>query len=118
MAVCIPQRARCVILSPRPCGNSALPVEQHYVPCSGALVLVSPHQSCGTAAVLNDLCSWAAASLLSGYAWSLDTFVDYCWGDLTNLSIIIVVLLVVEVRSSRTANKPAPHLAARDRMLA
>jgi hypothetical protein len=43
----------------------------------------------------------AAASLLSGYAWSLDTFVDYCWLDLTNLSIIIIVLLVVEVRTKQ-----------------
>lgn len=37
-------------------------------------------------------------SLFSGYAWSLDTFVDFTWQDLTNLSVIIIVLLVVEVR--------------------
>lgn len=36
-------------------------------------------------------------SISSGYAWSLDTFVDYTWQDLTKLSVIIIVLLVVEV---------------------
>lgn len=74
--------------------------------------------SCGTAALLPKLSSWAAASLLSGYAWSLDTFVDYAWLDLTTLSIVIIVLLVVEVRCSRRANEPRPHLAACDRVFA
>jgi hypothetical protein len=32
------------------------------------------------------------------YFWSLDTFTDFTWQDLTKLSIILVVLLVVEVR--------------------
>jgi hypothetical protein len=39
------------------------------------------------------------ASVFTGYAWSLDTFVDYTWQDLTRLSVIIVVLLVIEVRT-------------------
>uniref|UniRef100_A0A383VUJ6 PAS domain-containing protein n=1 Tax=Tetradesmus obliquus TaxID=3088 RepID=A0A383VUJ6_TETOB len=35
-------------------------------------------------------------ALYTGYAWTLDTFVDYTWRDLTSLSKIIIVLLVVE----------------------
>ncbi|WIA14495.1 hypothetical protein OEZ85_003017 [Tetradesmus obliquus] len=35
-------------------------------------------------------------ALFSGYAWTLDTFVDYTWRDLTGLSLTIVLLLVVE----------------------
>jgi hypothetical protein len=31
------------------------------------------------------------------YFWSLDTFTDFTWQDLTKLSLILVVLLVVEV---------------------
>lgn len=40
----------------------------------------------------------SSESVFKGYAWSLDTFVDYTWQDLTKLSVIIIVLLVVEVR--------------------
>ncbi|KAI8474715.1 MAG: hypothetical protein J3K34DRAFT_518018 [Monoraphidium minutum] len=35
-------------------------------------------------------------SIFTGYAWSLDTFVDYAWGSLGQLKIVLVVLLVVE----------------------
>eukprot|EP00882_Tetradesmus_deserticola_P023312 GHRQ01025365.1.p1 GENE.GHRQ01025365.1~~GHRQ01025365.1.p1 ORF type:complete len:265 (+),score=90.28 GHRQ01025365.1:613-1407(+) len=35
-------------------------------------------------------------ALYTGYAWTLDTFVDYTWHDLTTLSMNIIVLLVVE----------------------
>jgi hypothetical protein len=36
-------------------------------------------------------------SLFSGYAWSLDVFVDYTLRDLASLSSIIIVMMVVEV---------------------
>lgn len=39
-------------------------------------------------------------ALFNGYAWSLDTFVDFTWQDLTKLSVVIIVLLVVEVRDA------------------
>ncbi|WIA20263.1 hypothetical protein OEZ85_006098 [Tetradesmus obliquus] len=35
-------------------------------------------------------------SLFAGYAWSLDTFVDYTLADLASLSSIIIVMMVVE----------------------
>lgn len=35
-------------------------------------------------------------SIFNGYAWSLDTFVDFTWQDLTKLSVVIIVLLVIE----------------------
>jgi hypothetical protein len=35
--------------------------------------------------------------IFTSYSWSLDTFVDYAWQDLTKLSGIIIVLLVMEV---------------------
>jgi hypothetical protein len=34
---------------------------------------------------------------------ALDTFVDYTWRDLTGLSLIIVLLLVVEVSKAEPA---------------
>lgn len=41
--------------------------------------------------------STCAGPMFTAYSWSLDTFVDYAWQDLTKLSIIIIVLLVIEV---------------------
>jgi hypothetical protein len=41
-------------------------------------------------------------SLFTGYAWTLDTFVDYTLRDLASLSSIIIVMMVAEVRSSPT----------------
>jgi hypothetical protein len=38
-----------------------------------------------------------AEAMFHGYAWSLDTFVDYAWQDLTRLSVTIIALLIVEV---------------------
>lgn len=35
-------------------------------------------------------------AIFSGYAWSLDTFVDYAWGSLGQLKNVLIVLLVVE----------------------
>jgi hypothetical protein len=35
--------------------------------------------------------------MFTGYSWSLDTYVDYTWEELTKLSVILIVLLVVEV---------------------
>ena len=36
--------------------------------------------------------------IFEGYAWSLDTFVDFVWQQLGALSTIMIVLLVIEVR--------------------
>jgi hypothetical protein len=49
-----------------------------------------------------------ADALFRGYAWSLDTFVDYAWQDLTRLSVTIIVLLIVEV-SIKTCTCNAQH---------
>lgn len=38
--------------------------------------------------------------MLHRYFWSLDTFTDFAWQDLTQLSVLLVVLLVVEVCSA------------------
>jgi hypothetical protein len=38
-----------------------------------------------------------AGGMFAGYAWSLDTYVDFTWDELTKLSVILIVLLVVEV---------------------
>jgi len=35
-------------------------------------------------------------SIFTGYAWSLDTFVDYAWLSLGNLKTVLIVLLVAE----------------------
>lgn len=35
--------------------------------------------------------------LFTGYAWSLDTFVDYCYFQLGALSTVMTILLVLEV---------------------
>ena len=37
-------------------------------------------------------------AIFEGYAWSLDTFVDFVWQQLGALSTIMIVLLVIEVR--------------------
>eukprot|EP00882_Tetradesmus_deserticola_P025626 GHRQ01028163.1.p1 GENE.GHRQ01028163.1~~GHRQ01028163.1.p1 ORF type:complete len:534 (+),score=138.84 GHRQ01028163.1:97-1698(+) len=47
-------------------------------------------------------------ALYTGYAWTLDTFVDYTWRDLTTLSMTIIVLLVVEVRSRHAESFACP----------
>lgn len=55
-------------------------------------------------ALLNTTSAWnyidlnAPQSLFEGYSWSLDTFVDYCYSQLGELSIVLIILLVVEVR--------------------
>lgn len=48
------------------------------------------------------------SSLFKGYSWSLDTFVDFTWNDLTRLSITLIILLVVEVCSRPAAWGHAP----------
>ena len=35
-------------------------------------------------------------SIFSGYAWSLDTFVDYAWSSLGQLKTVLIILLIVE----------------------
>eukprot|EP00878_Enallax_costatus_P025839 GHUV01027676.1.p1 GENE.GHUV01027676.1~~GHUV01027676.1.p1 ORF type:complete len:1421 (+),score=378.88 GHUV01027676.1:621-4883(+) len=35
-------------------------------------------------------------SIFDGYAWSLDTYVDYAWKDLLSLAVLLIILLVVE----------------------
>jgi hypothetical protein len=72
--------------------------------CTRACVQLDPQLI--TPVLTNDracaLCSVGpAASLFSGYAWSLDTFTDYTWQDLTKLSMVIIILLIVEVCSGQ-----------------
>eukprot|EP00879_Flechtneria_rotunda_P009748 GHRR01010197.1.p2 GENE.GHRR01010197.1~~GHRR01010197.1.p2 ORF type:complete len:816 (+),score=239.63 GHRR01010197.1:4977-7424(+) len=51
---------------------------------------------------MNGTTSWqyqfqnGPASVFTGYSWSLDTFVDFAWLDLSRLSTVLIVLLVVE----------------------
>ncbi|GBF92718.1 hypothetical protein Rsub_05087, partial [Raphidocelis subcapitata] len=51
---------------------------------------------------LNDTIAWnymfenGPDSIFKGYAWSLDTFVDYSWSRLGQLNTVLIVLLVVE----------------------
>jgi len=53
-------------------------------------------------AAINETEGWqyvyrnGADGVFKGYAWSLDVFVDYCWSQLTSLSKILIVPLVVE----------------------
>jgi hypothetical protein len=37
--------------------------------------------------------------IFHGYAWSLDTLVDFAWEQLGSLKTVLVVLLVAEVRA-------------------
>jgi hypothetical protein len=52
--------------------------------------------------IVHIFCHVTAALVLFVNA-ALDTFVDYTWRDLTGLSLIIVLLLVVEVSKAEPA---------------
>ena len=51
------------------------------------------------------------SSIFQGYAWSLDTLVDYAWSSLGRLKVVLMILLVVETVciqvGGRTTTAPA-----------
>ncbi|GBF95600.1 hypothetical protein Rsub_08582 [Raphidocelis subcapitata] len=53
------------------------------------------------------------ASIFAGYAWSLDTLVDFAWSQMSSLSELVIVMLVVEAVLFQSAVVAAEFLAAK-----
>jgi hypothetical protein len=62
---------------------------------------------------MNESVSWQYAlsngpeSISKGYEWSLDTSVDHSVGELVSLSLRLVILLLIEVRTNVAVLCPA-----------